>query len=183
MAIERVMNITHHHRDHDVSTSLLSRKAIPSYPYTPTGVRTLYASPKREEEENIALYHYHYHLCTTICNHPYCLVVVGSSSQHDNNRRASRQGAFPKLVRTERRPMLNNNQRKPCTSPHNVYPPPTLHRTVEKIMTSLSRPWNKSMVDKVMDEMRVAGLQLTFVGLCGGKDIASEFFWAAVLDV
>lgn len=49
MAIERVMNTTIiTSRDHDVSTSLLSRKAIPSYPYTP---RTLYASPKREEEE------------------------------------------------------------------------------------------------------------------------------------
>ena len=80
MAIERVMNTTHHHRDHDVSTSLLSRKAIPSYPYTPTGVRTLYASAKREEEENFALYHYHDHLCTTICKHLYDPAVVDSSS-------------------------------------------------------------------------------------------------------
>lgn len=61
MAIERVMNATIATLTNNVLTSLLSRKAIPSYPYTPP--ESGHCTKKRG---NIALYHYH--LCTTICN-------------------------------------------------------------------------------------------------------------------
>ena len=67
--------VSHHHlhRDNSVLTSLLSHKAIPSYPYTPPDSENCI---KKKE-----ILQFNYHLCTTICSTPtyYYPAVVGPS--------------------------------------------------------------------------------------------------------
>ena len=137
------------HREHSVLTSLLSRKAIPSYPYTPPETGHCTITNRRRKNRTVSL-SFMYNNCNTLIYYP---VVAGSSSTMTTSVHASKarfQSWFEPVSVALSPTMINASRVRVhitfsrLRSSRNPTSPSTLNCTVEKMKISLSRPWNES---------------------------------------